>query len=143
MNQMKKNNNSVMLSARIKENYNRACEAYLEDFCEKHGYDYEDNMWVGNHVGWIAEIADLYIGLDDIRTDIDNNVPEDEFIKWYDYSLRLGMLNAHYPNYESWLKNCPIKSEEEILAMEDLRNKIENLKSDLEILCKKWLCLKK
>ena len=44
-----------------------------------------------------------------IRIDIDRDAPVDEWIEWYDYTLRLGMLDAPYPNYDSWLRGCPIQ----------------------------------
>lgn len=41
----------------LRLNYNAACNAYLAAFCEKHGYDYEPDAWVGDDPGGIAEVA--------------------------------------------------------------------------------------
>ena len=38
----------------LRLNYNAACNAYLAAFCEKHGYDYEPDAWVGDDPGGIA-----------------------------------------------------------------------------------------
>jgi len=46
------------------------------------------------------------------------------------------MLDAPCPNYDSWLRGCHIKSEEEIQEMEALREKIEGLKDELLTMCK-------
>lgn len=127
--------NTIMNKNKLKLNYENACHAYVQAFCDKHGYEYDRDMWVAGDVGGIICISDLYVGIDDIRTDIDKNAPEDEFIEWYDYSLRLGMLNAKYPNYENWLRKCPIKSEAEIIEMETLREKIQGLKLELKEMC--------
>lgn len=123
------------MDTKLKQNYENACHAYVQAFCDKHEYEYEPDMWVAGDVGGIICISDLYIGLDDIRIDVDKDAPEDEFIKWYDYTMKLAMLDAKYPNYDNWLRKCPIKSEAEILEMEKLRAKIEELKLELETLC--------
>lgn len=91
----------------LKQNYENACNAYLKAFCDKHGFDYDPTAWVGNDVGSWVDIADYCIDINIIRLDIDRNAPEDEFVKWYDYYLRLGMLKANPINYDNWLKGCP------------------------------------
>ena len=44
------------MNTKIKSDYEKACNAYLQAFCEKHGYDYEDaaRSWVGGDVGGIT-----------------------------------------------------------------------------------------
>lgn len=32
----------------LRLSYNAVCNAYLAAFCEKHGYDYEPDAWVGD-----------------------------------------------------------------------------------------------
>lgn len=120
---------------KLKSDYENACHAYMRAFCSKHDYEYDPEMWVAGDVGGIICVSDLYMGIDVVRTDIDECAPEGEFIKWYDYSLRLGSLEAKYPNYENWLKKCPIKSESEIVEMEALHEKIEGLKMELKEMC--------
>ena len=41
------------MNTKLKSDYEKACNAYLQAFCEKHGYDYEDatRSWVGGDVG--------------------------------------------------------------------------------------------
>jgi len=120
----------------LKQSYELACNAYLKAFCLKHELDYEPDCWVGGYVGTICQIADYFIDMETIRTDIDMQAKEGEFIKWYDYSLRVGTLGCTgIPNFENWLRGCPIRSEEEILAMEATRRKIEELEKELKKMC--------
>jgi len=117
----------------LKQTYESSCNNYLRLFLEKHGYEYDPNLWVGGSVGTITEVSDLFVGMEDIRIDIDQNVPEEEFIKWYDYSLRLHSLGCSgVPNYSSWLRRCPIKTEEEILEMEAAKKRIDDLTEEFE-----------
>lgn len=103
----------------LKRDYEAACNAYLKAFCEKHDYDFDDVSWIGGRVGESADIADCCVDLSVIRTDIDRDAPEDEFLKWYDYDLSIGMTGGHSMNYQSWLSGAPRKSETEIAWLTD------------------------
>lgn len=118
-------------------NHNSACWAYTHAFCEKHEYDIDGIYWVGKNVGGIAEINGYYVDLETIRVDVDSLCSEDEFLKWYDYCLRIGTLGAATPNFDSWLRKCPIRSEAEILEMEKTRAKIEELEENLREMCER------
>lgn len=101
------------------------------------GYDYEDatRSWVGGDVGGITECADYIVGMDDIITDIDRDAPEDEFVKYYDYCLRVGSIacgKISTPNYSSWLSGCPRMSEEQITRLEELQRDIRKAERELE-----------
>ena len=43
----------------LRLSYNAVCNAYLAAFCEKHGYDYEPDAWVGDDPGGIAEVGEV------------------------------------------------------------------------------------
>lgn len=115
----------------LRENYEKACNAYLMAFCEKHGFDYADaaQSWVGEDVGGITLCADYYVGMPDIITDIDRDAPEEEYAKYYDYCLRVGSVangELQTPNYESWLRGCPRLDEEQIARLEEFQSGIRN-----------------
>ena len=74
----------------LRLSYNAVCNAYLAAFCEKHGYDYEPDAWVGDDPGGIAEVGDLFVSMADMLTDIDRDAPKEEYIKYYDYCMRVG-----------------------------------------------------
>ena len=79
------------------------CNEYLEAFCWKHGYTYDKYVWVGDDPGTVANIGDLFVGMDDIRYDIDNNIPESCFEKWYWKNLEVYELTGcHYMNFSSF-----------------------------------------
>jgi hypothetical protein len=112
----------------MKKNYEESCNAYLRLFCKKHGFDYDDEAWVADDVGGIANVADYFVCMETIRTDIDMDMPEDEFIKYQDYCIRAAMLGANVPSYRAWVKGCPRKSNAEFEKLERLRAKIIILK---------------
>lgn len=63
----------------IKERYENAVHEYCMAFCQKHGYHYNPDGWVGGDVGGVIEVADMFVNFDDIRIDIDNEVPQGIF----------------------------------------------------------------
>lgn len=121
----------------LKTNYESACNAYLKAFCSKHEFEYNADSWVNGDIGGITDVADYCIDMSTIRYDIDNDCPEESFAEWCDYSMRMASLDVKYPNFENWIRKCPIKTEAEILEMEALAARIDELKSELTKLCEK------
>lgn len=120
----------------LRLNYNEACNAYLLAFCEKHGYDYEPDAWVGSDPGGIAEVGDMFVAMSDIITDIDRDAPEEEYVKYYDYCLRVGSIaggELKPPNYDSWLRGCPRMDEEQIARLEKLQRDIRDAELHLRV----------
>lgn len=130
----------------LRLNYNEACNAYLMAFCEKHGYDYDPAAWVANDPGGIAEIADMFVAMSDIITDIDRDIPEEEYAKYYDYCLRVGSIaggELTVPNYDNWLRGCPRMDEAQIERLEELQRDVRDaelrLKSGIDTVTFKLL----
>lgn len=121
----------------LRLNYDKACNAYLMVFCEKHGFDYADaaRSWVGGDVGGITLCADYYVSMSDIITDIDRDAPEEEYVKYYDYCLRVGSIaggELKTPNYESWLRGCSRMDEEQIKRLEELQRRVRVAELELK-----------
>lgn len=99
----------------LRKNYEDACNAYADAFCEKHGYyklsEGNDTFWTGNDVGGILACGDEFVDMATIRTDIDENAPEEEFLKWNDYTIIhaevFGYESAKCLNFHSWLHGAP------------------------------------
>jgi hypothetical protein len=115
----------------MKQQYETACNAYLRAFCEKHDFEYEPDAWVLNEVGEIACVADYYVSMPTIRYDIDNDVDENEFVRWYDYCIRASTL-VPTPNFRSWCKGCPVESPEQLEKLESARRKIRGIEKDFK-----------
>jgi hypothetical protein len=125
--------------SKLKSSYEKACNEYLKSFCKKNGYDYDPYCWVGNDVGGIAAISDsCFVDMQTVRTDIDMDAPEGEFLKWYDYCLELRLLGVEsMPNFRNWLKGCPRKSESEMEELRQAHQRVEDAKRMLEELLEK------
>lgn len=122
----------------IKESWREACNAYLRAFCEKHGFDYEDAYWVGDDPGTTAVVCggDYFVGINEMRSDIDLDAPESAFLSWYDYSLAVMSVEMQWHdlenfkefvhiNFESWIKGAPLPyTEKELEQLEECARRI-------------------
>ena len=109
--------------------YYSACNAILKAFCRKHGYNYDAASvgWVAGDVGGVVLCGDEYYNMDTIITDLREDAPEEELMKWYSYTLDCAMLGAekHSCNFRSWLRGCPRLSD---VQMEEIRRAKESVK---------------
>lgn len=124
--------------------FKEIADQYVREFCDKHDYimDYEiehDLVWVGNAPGTVACINDMYIYFDDLRYDIDNNIPEGSFEDWYFRALDRAEMKIRYLNYPSYCKGAPDPvSEEDIVKIKEARIRVERAKDELEQLIKDY-----
>jgi hypothetical protein len=119
----------------LKNRYIGVVSDYCYQFCEKHEYNYNPYFWVGNEIGGIYDAGDtIFVDFDTMRIDIDNNVSKDEFIKWHEYCLRLGMIDIEIPTpkFKDWINGCSRRSEEEIVKMENYKQKIDEWTEKLQ-----------
>ena len=117
----------------LKQQYWNACDAYVFAFCEKHGYNFDDARWVSDRAGGIAEVCDYFVDMATIMDDIDLDVPEEEFVRWYDYTLELRSIGVQtLPNFRSWVKGCPRMSEQDIAELRALHQNVINAEKALK-----------
>ena len=117
------------------ERWNELCNEYLKEFCDKHEWQYEPDMWVAGNIGTIVMIGDMFVSMNNIRYDIDNNVPTDYFEKWYWKSIEISELTdgaENYMNYENYCKEAPdYWTEERIQKIRASKKRVEEAKNEL------------
>lgn len=77
-----------------KRMFGRVATLYLEAFAEKHDLRFE--FWVADDVGDTACFGDYFFHLDDMRYDLDNDLPKGMVIEWYE------QLSGEHINLPSW-----------------------------------------
>jgi hypothetical protein len=101
----------------IKSEWQILCNMYLKKFCDKHEYVYEPDCWVAGDPGTIVNICDMFVSMENIRYDIDNDIPEEYFERWYWKSLEVyELVGEKYMNYKSYCEGCPDYWTEDKLA---------------------------
>lgn len=116
----------------LMKSWNDICNKYLKAFCVKHDYKYEPD-WIGGDVGTIIEISDMFVNMDDIRYDVDNNIPEYKFANWYWKHLEVYELTGeYYLNYKSYCKGAPDEwTEERMNKIRENKKYIDRIKKEL------------
>lgn len=120
------------------ERWRDICQEYLKLFCDKHEYSFEDCFWVADDYGTIACVSDMFISMEHIRYDIDNNIEETMFEKWYWKAIEIFELTGQdFMNYESFCKGAPdIWTEEKIEKLREAHMRIyeaeEALRQEIE-----------
>lgn len=123
----------------LKKNFESAAFAYLRAFCKKHDYDFDAAYWIGGHVGGVVDLGEtMFVDMATIRVDMDMNSPVDEFEKWSEYCLRLGIAGVKStPSFRNWINGCRKMSEEKIQEIEKLHAKVIEAKNILNEAIKK------
>ena len=110
LNSMNENikSNHELYKRELKLNWKEICNNYLFEFCVKHEYTYEPDCWIAGDPGTIANIGDMFVSMENIRYDIDNDIEEYHFENWYWKSLEVYELTGqNYINYKSYCEGCP------------------------------------
>lgn len=122
----------------LAQTFDKLANDYVECFIKEY-FTFSDGSrlegyWVADEPGGMLEVGDYYFNYDTIRFCVDYGVEYDTLMKWYDYCLRVGMLEQSLPtpNLKSWIKGCPIYDENELERLEKLKAIIEAQKEELK-----------
>ena len=108
----------------LKERLVEVVNDYMEAWCDKHDYQYEEDMWVGDDYGGICAVGDLFVSFDDVRYDVDNDLPEETFEDWYWYSLEIEELGCEKNvNLRSYSMGCRPYTEEQLENIRQAKKK--------------------
>ena len=95
-------------SKSLNDSYKEICMEYVRQFVSKHGYrdSIEEllDAWVAGDVGTIICIGDMFVDFEVIRYDIDNDIPEPVFEKWYWEMLSNYCDNRPTINYKTYCR---------------------------------------
>lgn len=120
----------------LQEKWQRICNTYLQVFCKRHGYQFDPTDWVGigeENIGTIVEVNDMYLHMDDIRYDVDNQVPIDYISRWYYKRNELHELGVNYMNFPSFCKGAPDPwTKEKIDELHQVQDKVLCVRNNIE-----------
>ena len=118
----------------LKAQWKDLCNIYLEEFCKRHEYAYEPDMWIGGEPGTIVEVCDMCISMDDIRYDVDNDIETELFERWYWKCLDIYELTGQkYMNYANYCKGAPDHwTRERLDSIREAKKRVELAQKDLE-----------
>lgn len=124
----------------LQERWREICNEYLKLFCERHEIEPEYDGWVGfGQLGYgtVVCVGDMYIDMEDLRYDVDNNIDIDKFEEWYWKRLELAEYGVeHWMNYKSFCSGAPDEwTPERVQELKDAYRKVQDAKERLEKIC--------
>lgn len=139
-----------MTQKTLKDRFNEIAQMYADTFVRTR-FSYDDGSmayydWVADEPGTILCVNDdMFFGFDEIRLCIDENIPYDQLLAWYDYRLRLGLIDPSIPtpNLKSWVMGCPRLSEPQIQELEKAHKRTLETQNELQELISKYKNTKK
>ena len=113
----------------LKEEFEQIANKYANKLVEMYFFEKDCDKpyfyWVSDEAGSILAVSDYYFNFDDIRYIVDNNVPFDTWLDWYDYNLAITDLDIKAPNLKSWYVGCPRLTKEQLVNMFRLRQGLD------------------
>lgn len=128
----------------LNQRFNSIAEDYRREFMKTYFSDDDGSIamsyWVGDEIGGVLCVSDdLFFGFDDMRYCIDNKVWNEDLMQWYDYCVRVNLIDGdlHTPNLDYWLKGCPRYSEEQLQEIEKGKRKVLALEEEIKVMIKR------
>lgn len=127
----------------LSERFVALAEDYRREFMKTYFSDDDGSIamsdWVGDEIGSVLCVSDdLYFDFDDMRYCVDNNVQEEDLMQWYEYRVRVTLIDddLHTPSLDHWLKGCQRYSEEQLQEIEKGKRKVMALEEEIKIMIK-------
>ena len=112
----------------LKTNYESACNAYLRALLTLWDLDGCYGFWIGDEIGGVYCYGDdLFIGMDDMRYCVENNVSYDTFYEWQEYCVWAHEFDKASPNLKSWCMGCPRFDKETMKKLSDAKLELDKL----------------
>lgn len=86
---------------KLKDDYNAICDRYAEAFCEMYDYSMTYCWWVSDERGgvFIVNDCEISLGMEDLTYAVNNQVPEKDFMEWWEYCLNDEKYNLSLRQY--------------------------------------------
>lgn len=112
----------------IKEQYEKACNAYVDKLLTLFEVDKSDCWWVAEEVGGVFIVGDmLSLNMQDIVYIVDNDIPYDDCCEWQDYNWRADEFHFNAINIKSWHMGAPRVPQEVFDKLRKMKEELNNL----------------
>ena len=113
---------------KLKTDYEKACNNYVAALFTM--WDYKptfDCFWIGDDVGGVYAMGDIYLNMDEIRYIIDNEIGMETVWDWQDYIVRCTSIGLEDMTLKSWCENAPRYSESTIKNLEEKTKELNDM----------------
>lgn len=113
----------------LKTVFNVICDEYARRLCKMYEWHYEDCFWVADlRAGtFCSSDIEYSLSLEDVILLVENNLPFEEFQKWWDYNMLINYAQSNHPfnnkynpiNLWSWINGFRPTVSKSILEKEE------------------------
>ena len=117
----------------LKENYEKACNDYVQALLNLWDLDGYYGSWIGEDIGGVYDYGDgiFTIGMQDIVYCVENGVTEKEYEGLLEYCCKCAEYNLPKMNLNAWHKGAPRHDFTKLDALKkDLDDAIEDYKNN-------------
>jgi len=117
----------------LKENYEKACNDYVQALLNLWDLDGYYGSWIGEDIGGVYDYGDgiFTIGMQDIVYCVENGVTEEEYEEMLEYCVKCHEYNLSTMNLNAWHKGAPRHDFTKLDALKkDLDDAIEEYKNN-------------
>ncbi len=93
----------------MKKRYDNVVNEYVEAFLKRQDMEGQFEHWVGNMIGGICAVGDYFFNFDDIRYDVDNEIPIGYLLEWYDDQVEIGSKDINSKDLMNFPNYCKLK----------------------------------
>lgn len=120
---MNKTNDAI--KKELREQWEKACNAYLTELLRTWELDEYYGSWVGDEVGGLYDYeAELTINMTDIIYCVEHDVTEEQYREWQDYCVEAAEFGFPLPNFKSWMMGCPRTDADTFKHLRDLKERL-------------------
>jgi hypothetical protein len=112
--------------AKLKKQWEQACNGYLLALLNMWELDAHYGYWIGDETGGLYDYGDgmMTINMDNIIYCVEHDVTALQYQEWQDYICDAAEFGFVTPNLRSWMNGCPRTPQETF-------EKLRKLKADL------------
>ena len=112
----------------LNNDYEESCNMFLHALMAIWNLDPKRGFWVGDVVGDVyCYNDDGFIGMDDIRFVVNNNISQEYFEEWMEYNTWARTMGFYAPDLKRWAGGC-------VRIDEQTRDKLSQMKYELDTL---------
>jgi hypothetical protein len=114
---------------------NQITEDWLTEVFELEDNEETDYWWVSDSVGTVFNFGDYWISFDSVLEYYKHNITPEQFKNWYNWSLENQKVNISLARF---ILSPQEKEEQEKKQIEELRERVELAKKELEKAIEKY-----
>ena len=135
----KNKNTSMSLRQQFEALMDEYRSIFIHRYFNNNDEDPISSYWVANDIGGVLCVQDdMFFSGVDVRYCIDDDVAWIDLNDWYEYCLRLGMIDSDIPtpSLEAWCHGCPRYSKETLDNLDILASNVREAQEELALAIK-------